>query len=301
MPFPKRNKLVLVFLATENPLWQTLLGPGRVKQSDVIWRIAHIPNGTLTNWRSGEAISDEKLDEVFGSIKTFMRDKENAKLHKLSEARINEIEAFLDEVAKTIDEEMGVYEFARSIDVPVQQSQMIVDQAIYRRMPIFRDIYFDTDGRNYDDGQAHFRKYRGVYRVTIRRDGQPIRAVLRVRYLLELKGGFTIRCKLNIPKLRPDGEPERYWEYDGFMAPQEHRVFWMFEKRQVLRNDFVFLVTDDGEATPEGFVLSGQYLTTGQGSNQPIVADTLTLTRMETEDEEKMERIMHELAVPEMA
>jgi hypothetical protein len=202
--------------------------------------------------------------------------------------------------------ENPLYDSVAILRMPVDECQNIIDEAIYERLPLFPEMFYDTvyGGVNAaEDAARDYNDYKGLYDSWIKRDKVWLRSPLRVRYPLKLRHGVIIRAKLNIPMIeREEGSPQTYWEYDGFLAVKGHnrRLFWTFEQRNQRNNDYMYFITDFGRqiqsANGHHLTMAGVYLTTGQDEHRSIVTSDIVMRRIPGTDVNAMERLMHETA-----
>ena len=89
-------------------------------------------------------------------------------------------------------------------------------------------------------------------------------------------------------KDRPDGR--LIWHYDGFVRVVPPKIYWVFEKRDSSRQDFLFFVTSQGgEVIEGGLTITGEYLTSGQDANQSTVSGAAIFHRLDGASESNQE------------
>lgn len=232
----KKNMKMIVFLSRDNPLWAQLLGDkpslGRIRQ------LAGVRHTNHTNWENGGDPKPELARKVFEqtgrSIDELAKPQDKAGMLKALE-RIRSMYE---------DDSVKLYDTAIAMRVKVETAQRLIDGFIYSQYPLFPELYFSEQR----SARAAFETMGGLYKLFVWHRGEPMRCALRVRYLLDVRGGSVLRCKLNLP---PEGA-RRPWqtEYDGFVALREHdehdRLFWMFEGRKQHKRqqvDYLYAVT----------------------------------------------------------
>lgn len=198
------------------------------------------------------------------------------------------VEAYRKDFESPTPGDLTVYDAAKLLGIPTKTAQLILDRVIYEPTPLLCNSYYPDKAK----ADAAYAEVGGLYVAWMRRGNTWMRCTLTVRYVLKQVKGYVLRAKLNLPMLDPtpaawENAKERkieypYWEYDGFVRILDSTIFWIFEKRDPLREDYVFIVTegrvpsmqvsDDGRFVNfSGF--SGKYLTTQSSQFEPIVAD----------------------------
>jgi hypothetical protein len=282
MGLPKQNKLMLIYVSVKNPIWSILLTREEFSQPNII-KLVNLSHSTIPNWQKGSVISTRKVEEVFSITKNLIYKK----LGDSEEAcrLIDNVEKFRISYFSC---NITVYESAQILDISINDCQIIVDEAIYDRLPVFSGLFYDFHSRGQDQATSDYNRYQGLYYLFVRRTypGKPkysawLRCPLRVRYTIKIRDGLAIRCKLNIPKMEKDAsDPINHWEYDGFLSIKIDKIFWMFEKRDSNRRDYFYFITCSGSSFDRALMMSGIYLTTGQDTEQSIAYGDILLRRI---------------------
>ena len=280
----KLNKKLILFCSSDSPFWLPYL-------KDVtrleIKRVLGISPTTMTNWEGGAGADPRKLREMFVDAKGALTQAGSAEAKRQTEETLEKIEGAL------LDDAVSVYTFAELLGYSMSEAQKVIDQAIYKRMPVFRDIYYEDTNRDIGSADRDFQVFGGVYSVYIERAAYTIRAVLRVRYVLPLNGIRAIRAKFNVPKYVPVVGKERpYFEYDGFLSVKPHNVFWMFEERESRVADFFHFITARPDVEADATVFKGEYLTTERSRDSTILNGRVFLVK-EPVDETDHHDFMH--------
>lgn len=193
------------------------------------------------------------------------------------------------------EQEAPVYKSGLALGMSIDMVQKAIDIAYYSSKPLLLKPYIADE----ELGRESLGSLEGLYYAWLRRTSNGttrwLRCTLHVRYLVKMGEQFIIRAKLNLPNLAqktntPDSEAvqrERdYHEYDGFVDPKPHRVFWSFEKRSSARHDYVHMITGhrgswsvstSDAPNYEFHGLAGQYLTCHQDPLQSIKTGTVLL------------------------
>jgi hypothetical protein len=222
------------------------------------------------------------------------------------------------EAAKVIDDFLKsyaahdpVYKAGRALGMGVDACQMALDGILYAQRPFLQAYGASQESR--DAANEAFAHLGGVYYAWLRRPDPAsrrrqarmyLKCALRVRYVLKLDSGYSLRVKLNVPVVehRPStdqtepqhGDPPLI-EYDGFVHFRE-RCFWVLEERTTRSDgDLISMITT--RASGRNGRMAGHYLTVGQEKVSSIVQDALVLERvpakaLEGAPEEDRSRIM---------
>jgi hypothetical protein len=283
---PKQNKMMLLFLSGKNSLWHQLLAPADRKKEN-IRNLMGIGHGTPGNWRKGNEIKISTAEDVFKATKENIDKRiEDAEAREKANDTVDAFrEAYLSE-NKTI------YEVAKLLSISTDDSQKIIDEALYHHLPVFLSMYYQKKDENCT---THFNAFKGLYHVLVERDGRWMKCPMRVRYPIEIGEGVALRCKMNAPKENAVKERE-YWEYDGFLIVKPPHLYWIFERRKPEEVDFFFFITRYGQVFQKRKTFSGFYLTTGQDALQSIRTGEIFLQRAESEDEAEITSQMHSFA-----
>lgn len=190
----------------------------------------------------------------------------------------------LSSFLKTLEVLGPVQDSARALGMEGDRSRIALDKAFDREHPMFRMPYFQDEAA----ARAELNNIRGHHLVWLQRDSLFLQCTLRIRYAVELTGGYAVRAKMNIPIIRPTsdlvaqstrlGRPIPHTEYDGWlMCSQASRLFFAFETRQgqSSRSDFVFVIVENWPH--DGDWRLGRYLTAGQENAQHVATDLLLM------------------------
>lgn len=301
MLLPTQNKLMLLLLSPRNPWWRVILDTPRGTVAKKAIREAvgigtgawhHLEIGVPMRYSSAAKLFD-KLRETIASSKSTPE-----KLQPI----IERLQFFEDQIAPLFEEEDDhqpgrVYQLGKeAFGFSISTSQRILDHIIYAHYPLFPTMLTDT-GRGQSEARDFFKSYGGTYRLWMRRDDLWLRCGLRVRYLLKIRRGMAVRCKLNVAKVYPERDGPEHWEYDGFVKARSNKLFWTFEKRARDRGDYIHFITDRVEVQSTRLTMAGRYFTTGQDSAQAIVSDDVILQRITASEVAAMEAEMHSAAM----
>jgi hypothetical protein len=196
-----------------------------------------------------------------------------------------------------------IYDAAEILGMSLGECQMTIDSIIHESWPLFPSMYYSgKSGQSRRDlslAEEHLDRYEGVYLCWVRREDFWLQCPLRVRYLQPAGDGLFIRCKMNFPMIDPAAgwHPRRkadnsaHWEYDGVLTVRDRHLAWNFERRLQEKGDyFQFHTTADSGIDQRSFVLSGQYLTTGQDREQSIITGDILLHKMFSAPNEPLHR-----------
>lgn len=298
MRLERLNKLMILLIAEENPLWEKVFVglPGTSDFNKQFIKAAGISAGTPYNWRNGDPIPMQSADKLLSNL-----DKHIAKAKLPPETQVEARAALADFKSACHSQTAKVYGAAHILGYTTSAAQKLIDGAIYNRLPLLAHAYYNPDER----AEYYNEQFAGVYLVHMPRRDALLQCTLRVRYVERISKGSFIRCKLNIPNqsLRSTKSNVKHWEYDGFLASREWANFWVFEKRGIDREDFFFIVSEVGEHRQEGseeqseeiFCFRGDYLTTGQDRNQSRLQGDVFFERRGEQDVDEMESIMHSM------
>jgi hypothetical protein len=285
----KQSKLLFLFFSRENPLLEKIFAqiPTQLKISDA----TGINQSTLSNWRRGGEIDSNTVKRSFNTLLSYITTEVSEE--KRSEL-LNAVRRFMDVYASVSAQhsDLRVYDIATDVlGMSIEQCQKIIDEVIYDKLTIFPSICYEGA-----EASQTFADFGGNYHLWVCRKIPDeiiwLRCPLRVRYILSLKNSRNsnvIRCKLNAPKIYSDElRIVKYWEYDGFLRTRGDKVFWMFERREMLGSDFFYCITDSGRSLRDGGkerkILVGTYLSTDQDAARTIVADRMILERLSIAD-----------------
>lgn len=310
MAFPKRNKILLLLVSTENPLWKRVFQLESVTQEKINQLLA-VAAGSVSNWRHARRIDPKTEKWIFHELPAFLSEKHrsatnpkeiktHARLEYVGHTEALILANVLQQVGKSYyDGRSHIYRIGQLLGMSIELCQKIIDRAIYTRFPMLSNVYYDNDESGQSLSDQDYNLYRGVYFVSVRRYTGWLQAVLRVRYVVEIGDGLAIRCKLNFPIIDPEELSSElpYWEYDGFLSVRSRRLFWVFEKRQQERGDFFYMVTCLGRVVDGRRTIAGRYVTSGQDVEQSVVSDEVVMQRIETTDLDRMEGLMHSSAM----
>ena len=272
-----QNKLMLLFVSLSNPLWQSILQPEPTQ--DKINNIIKVAHGTVSNWRKGGRIARLTSQRAFESTKDYIAGLTIAQADK--DMLLPRIDHFAKIYANP---DLDIRSAADALSMPLDECRRIIDEAIYDRRPIFPGMFYEASERGHDAAKEDFRRLQGLFHMWMRRGPLWLQCPLRVQYVLRIRDGYTIRCELSLPIIEAeDHEPS--WLYDGFLIVRSHKLFWLFEKRESQRNDYLSFITCAGRTHKRHLTLSGTYLTTGQDALQSIVADHVLIKRIYLDDQ----------------
>ncbi len=303
MDLTTQHKLMMLFLSPSNQLLRRVRILGGWKTStfgeDEVQDLTGVSRETPKNWRKGKEMRKSKVDSVFSTtLAALDASAEWARQNrKPDEDEYLALRATIQQYAAAFeDEKTKLYDAAWLLGMSATQCQQTLDSIIYDSWPLLPAVYYEQapkSTREPDIAQQHIDVYEGIYLAWVRRYDLWLQCPLRVRYLQSGGAGRFIRCKLNFPVIpqanggASHGHADRpdYWEYDGFLAVRDNKLFWTFEKRQHDRNDYFHFITNAESTSGESHLtLSGRYLTTGQDSVQSIVTGSILLHRMFRDD-----------------
>jgi hypothetical protein len=300
----KRNKLMLLLLDRDNPLWdrltvvevdgKTLHKGGKVEKIEftntVCKAICGINDQDKSAWRNdNKSVNDNESLQIANLIysncgNTFQTD-DNEKFRDI----IKEIIIIL----RKKDFQIKYYNFAEIMGMNIDQCQSILDRILNQISPLLQSAYYDSQS---DAGMVE-KTFLGFYQLGVKRGEEWHIAALRVRYFLHYavntkshSGVKFLRCKMNYPmtseRARLYGTSSKYWEYDGFLQSRTWATFWTFEKRKTsaehsVRQDMFYFITNarSSEHQIDETWWPGTYLTTGQDENQTVVSGDCILFR----------------------
>ena len=306
----RSTKKLFLFLSPQNKFW-SLISPEEMTQEEVA-ELLDIAPTTLSHWKQSWNVGAVSVRRIYqsmekllstGELTTNARGRNGTKRQyviageNLAKAR----DLFARFRKAHDDDSVDFYTTGKLMDMKVVDCQQLIDGLIYNQAPLFPGIYYDSER----SATEYFERYAGIYLLWVRRRDAWLQCPVRVRYKLTINGLPTIRCKLNAPIRRPQGN-ERHWEYDGFLTGRDNRNYWIFEKRKKAeRYDHFYFITGRGfdfrqSDTPSGepmhLTMRGTYLTADQNLNQDIVSDKVFLQRQDNHTEEEQIRIMHSMA-----
>jgi hypothetical protein len=249
---------------------------------------------SLGNWVEGEPISHNSSTAIFNSLKLFVRRKINEQLEQ--DSILDLISQFQQLFDRHGDKDLRVYDAGKILTFSVEKTQIIMDNWIYERLPMFPRMLYGKGKTEYIE--ENFRDYGGIYYSWLRRGNLWLKCPMKVRYKLKIAEGLALRCKLNIPVIdREEGSDRVYWEYDGFLTVKSYRMFWTFEQRLAFNTDYMYFVTDIGQTFQGRLTISGQYLSTGQEESRPVVHGEVFIRKIPFITPEKALTAMHDDAV----
>lgn len=309
MAFPKPNQQMLLLLSEKNPMWRVLLAPLPVTQENIV-KVSQKARNVLAVWRRGIVAKPSTCEEIFECIQARIdwgwaepARNENGSpkfghLHscrKLAEAERASLSRTLAEYKAGCEKGIKTYELAAILSLSIEECQKIIDDLIYEARPLFPSIYYGKEENERDRAQADFEDIGGFYHLWARRGELWLKAALRVRYVLDMRGGKAIRVKMNFPLFH--AEEEKYREYDGFVVTRDaaRKLYWVFEKRKMIKGDYWYMITSANmrQNYKGNLVLAGTYLTTGQDENMSIVASDVVLQRQKPMPIEAVADLMH--------
>ena len=282
------NKKIILLCSVDAPFWHDALA--KVTRLDIKSALGISPT-TMVKWEMGGEVRDVSLHRAFDTMRETV-----SKRRSMPKDERGAVLERIDGLRKAIfDEETSVYAFGDRLGFTKVEAQKAIDQEVFKKIPVFRDIYYEDSPRDRSMAQKHFDAFGGCYHVWFERGERTFRGVLRVRYPLHLKTLWTIRAKLNLPKyLATIGKQKPFFEYDGFLSIKSDVIFWMFEERDNLNADFFQMITKRPDLMEDSGVAEGQYLTTERGKNASIVTGRVLLERRDVETPEEIETFMYE-------
>ena len=290
MPLPKKNKMMILFLSSENKLWELLKTEkikSPAKQDTILLYCGSLSPMSLSNWKKGRPIEEKSEEKIFGALFKRINTLPNSE-------NKNKATEILEQFSNMYHDKIEhMYRVANVLGISIEDSQKIIDEAIYSRLPLFSKFYTENEQSGQNLILNRYRNYRGVYNLNMRREAFWLQCSLRVRYVIKIRDGLTIRCKLNVPKIQFEKNGFPYWEYDGFFSVYGNHVFWMFEKRDSDRVDYIQFITSLDRIYEQKFGFTGTYLTTGQDDAQTIVSNDVFLERVILDDVDTLEQYMH--------
>ena len=193
------------------------------------------PEATISNQLNGKPLSPETI---------------NAICHNVEKYKVNLIRTdFSDEV--------DAYKFAEKFSLNREEAKKAIDQYLLCKPRPGSRHYLSKDLAD-----KLFRAYKGVYSVyyPVSYQGRKlyIRAVLRVRYVLEVtKKAFLVRIKINVPKIE---DADDYFEYVGTLTEGDNYLNWFFEEEshEVYQSnlDHLTIFTENKNKTLTGILSS---------------------------------------------
>ncbi len=278
MALTRQQKMLLLFVSLENPLWKQLISVDRLNHSQIAETVG-ISASAPGHWERGTNIEVSTATGIFDAARREAgRVKDSGSQDKIIE-RINRFQEFY------FNGTAGAHDAANILGMSLDECQKIIDEVIYKNSGIFKSLFFENSNSGRLSADEAFQANKGVYNVYMRRGKKWLICSLRVRYLLKTKQGLLIRCKLNLPAI--DGELEQgHWEYDGFLSPRANNFFWMFESREHTRGDYLYFATCKGRSFEGSLAFSGTYLTTGQDDLRKVVSDEVIFQRIATTDDQ---------------
>lgn len=185
---------------------------------------------------------------------------------------------------KLVDESADLYACGHCLGMGRAQTQQAIDTIIHSESPLLSLAYY----RDEQAVKGVLGDLGGLYYAWLERPDKStkklfwMQCALQVRYIIRVGELHLIRCKLLIPNLVADNASTRggegsdirpFWHYDGFIRNAAPKTYWIFEKRQSPRQDFMFFVSEQsGNVVDDRLTISGGYLTSGQDVAQSIVS-----------------------------
>jgi hypothetical protein len=306
-PMSHEARMMLLFASAGNPLWKDLIS-GDITENKIADYLG-IVRMTLTNWKKTESLG-RKPAELFGTVKDHIREAAKPAYVQRGSSRAGLSNETAERALAKVDEFHGlfrssryphIYEAANVLGIGVKDCQQIIDHSHYTQLPLFPRMYYLSRS----ECEKHFKLYAGLYHVWVKRYRAAatfwFRCPMEVRYVLKMKAGHVIRCKLNFPMIERRGNL-RYWEYDGFIAITDINIFWMFERRpELISSDYFQFITDLGfnysskEELGETLTMTGRYLTTDQNAARTITNGEVIIQKLDADrtDEAQVGKIMH--------
>ncbi len=280
------NKKIILLCSVEAPFWSDALP--KVTRLHIKSALGISPT-TMIKWEMGGEVRDVSLHRAF----RIMGETVSKRQSIAKDARADILKKIEELHIAIFDNDTSVYAFGDLLGFDKTQSQKAIDQEVFKKIPVFRDIYYEDSPRDRSMVQKHFDAFGGCYHVYLERGERTFRSVLRVRYPLHLKTLWTIRAKLNLPKyVNTIGKQKPFFEYDGFLSIKSDRIFWMFEERDNLNADFFHMITERPDLLEGGGMAEGKYLTTQRGRDASIIAARMLLERREIESAAEIEEFM---------
>ena len=294
MSLPKKNKIMILFLSPKNEWWKIILKASREPRAEDIAATSGVPATTQHYWKLGRRIEDDTVGNALENIEEWV--KRQRYDPGIRERLLENLSSF-QKLYFQPEHSEHLYTTARRFGMEITTAQQIIDNIIYDHWPVFPSLLYPADQTGRAQTSQRFEAYGGAYRMWMRRGKEWLLCGLRVRYVLKIRRGLAIRCKLNVPIINREPGYPPYWEYDGFLRVLSNKVFWMFEKRNYNhRGDYIHFITDIGEVLEERMTFVGTYLTTGQDTQQTIVSSDVMLRRLREVEVAKMEEEMHSMA-----
>lgn len=311
MEIPRANKLMLQFMSPKNGLLKVArrmqLGSHNVELTrDDVLAITDLSRETPKNWGKGKPMHAGTVSTVFMKTLEWL-DGAAEVARRRGGFHEQEFQNLRSRVLRfrglLTDGSAEIYDAAEILGMSLAECQMTIDSIIHGSWPLFPSMYYSGKAgearRDLSLAEEHLDRYEGVYLCWVRREDFWLQCPLRVRYLQPAGEGVFIRCKMNFPMIDPDAgwHPRRrdgtppYWEYDGALTVRDRHLAWTFERRLQDKGDyFQFHSTADSEIDPRSFVLSGQYLTTGQDREQSIITGDILIHKLFSAPNEPLHR-----------
>lgn len=314
----RNKKRTMLFMSDDNPVWEQIqLLEFRIGSSVRAAPLSpakrakdHVKSASVQ--RASGAFTESKPYEVLGISRTLFDEWKTGHVERPSSV-VTQIEALrrallqvgrlagddgphqqalnisetLERFLETLSQTGPVQASAQALGIEGDRARIALDKAFDRSQPMFRMPYFADESA----ARSELNNVRGHHLVWLRRGAIFLQCTLRIRYAVELTGGYAIRAKLNIPIIRPASDliaqsallnrPVPHTEYDGWlMCSQAARLFFAFETRQEQssRSDFVFLIVDNWPRD-DGW-RCGRYLTAGQDNAQDVASNLLLMQQV---------------------
>ena len=280
------NKKIILLCSVEAPFWSDALP--KVTRLHIKSALGISPT-TMIKWEMGGEVRNVSLHKAFKTMaETVLKQRSMPK-----DARATVLERIEELHTAIFDNDTSVYAFGERLGFDKTQSQKAIDQEVFKKIPVFRDIYYEDSPRDRSMVQKHFDAFGGCYHVWLERGERTFQGVLRVRYPLHLKTLWAIRAKLNLPKyVNTVGKQKPFFEYDGFLSIKSDVIFWMFEERDNLNADFFHMITERPDLLEGGGLATGKYLTTQRGKDASIETGRVLIERRDIETATDIEEFM---------
>lgn len=183
---------------------------------------------------------------------------------------------------------VNIYEFADIFYIDRNLCNLIIDEFLYDRYPLFLNYYLTNEG----EANKFFDQYKGIYEIyrmgTSKSNSNSIFvSSLHVRYVIKCNDNFAVRCKLHIPNIQ-----DSLVKYDGFLTMLNDRLYWVFEDRN--NRDFIFIITNTGIHHRPSKFFAGLYMSLNQDQPPIPVSRAVCFKRIkESTNNEEMQDFMY--------
>ena len=276
-------------------------GSGRQSRAGPREHHLGISHETIRKWRLNDfesvALKDVEALENFEHVLSLMEGVLPSSDLQVEVKKLRE--GVRDYASRLTDDAVDLYECGRCLGMNRVQTQQAIDTIIHSATPLLALAYYATD----KEIKSHQQEFAGLYYVWMLRKSRGrqfwMQCPVQVRYPVRIGERSVLRAKMLIPNLsadravkqakdRPDGR--LIWHYDGFFRVVPPKIYWVFEKRDSSRQDFVFFVTaQGGEVIEGGLTIVGEYLTSGQDSSQSTVSGSAIFHRLQGAPESNQE------------